>query len=119
MFRSFRRQIMRWASALTALTLLLVATASARASGVSQLEADIYTAPYGRSGSYPSGLTVFNGRLFFNAYGDTDYGYELWAYDGANPPAMPCDARRTGVQLRVSDHAAAARDSDRQPLVAP
>jgi ELWxxDGT repeat protein len=35
-------------------------------------------------------LTVFNGKLYFNANDGTN-GYELWSYDGSNPPSMVAD----------------------------
>ena len=45
------------------------------------------------SGSYnssPSELTVFNDKLYFQAY-DTANGSELWEYDGFNPPFLVAD----------------------------
>jgi ELWxxDGT repeat protein len=57
------------------------------------LLADInqHTDPSGNSeGSFPTGLTVYNGKLYFQA-NDGNYGAELWEYDGVFPPQMVAD----------------------------
>ncbi len=47
------------------------------------LAADIHPASYLDSSSYPQGLTVFNGQLYFMA-DDGSNGYELWKHDGTS-----------------------------------
>jgi len=46
-------------------------------------------------GSRPNNFAVFNGKLYFQADGDTSTGTELWEYDGINPPRL-LDIRQGG-----------------------
>jgi ELWxxDGT repeat protein len=46
-----------------------------------QLLKDINTANGDTAGSFPSGFTPYNGKLYFNA-NDNVHGYELWVTDG-------------------------------------
>jgi len=46
-----------------------------------QLLKDINTAHNDTAGSFPSGFTTYNGKLYFNA-ADSAHGYELWVTDG-------------------------------------
>ncbi|MDW7773529.1 MAG: hypothetical protein SCH71_11640 [Desulfobulbaceae bacterium] len=50
---------------------------------INTIVADIYTG----GSSIPSGLTVYNSKLYFSA-DDGINGTELWVYDGVNPPSM-------------------------------
>jgi len=46
----------------------------------------------GSNGSDPSYFTVYAGKLFFTASdGSTNFGAELWSYDGMNPPVRVTD----------------------------
>ncbi|HNB41128.1 MAG TPA: hypothetical protein PLG52_06490, partial [Anaerolineales bacterium] len=75
------------------LTLALLAndSRSSQAAPIFQLEADIVTGTYGPSDSNPSYMTEFNGKLYFNANADSTYDYELYVYDGVNPPSLVAD----------------------------
>lgn len=62
-----------------------------------RIKAHINTQPYSpypeaipTGASSPSYLTVFNSKLYFSA-NDGIHGFELWVYDGVNPPTMVAD----------------------------
>ena len=42
------------------------------------------------SSSEPLGYTVFNSKLYFQT-SDGIHSFELWGYDGGNPPNMVAD----------------------------
>jgi ELWxxDGT repeat protein len=44
----------------------------------------------GSANSYPTDLATINGILYFRAY-DALTGFELWQYDGVNPPSLLAD----------------------------
>ena len=58
--------------------------------GTVNLIADIN--PSGNGLTLPGDLTVFNGQLYFRA-SDGNSGFELWRYDGINPPTLAADIR--------------------------
>ncbi|MGD1940130.1 MAG: DUF4347 domain-containing protein, partial [Leptolyngbyaceae cyanobacterium] len=58
--------------------------------GTATLVADIN--PGGSGLTLPGDLTVFNGQLYFRA-NDGNSGFELWRYDGINPPTLAADIR--------------------------
>jgi ELWxxDGT repeat protein len=49
----------------------------------------VYQGVYGewKGFSSPKNFTIYNSKLYFSAHDGTN-GYELWVYDGTNPPAM-------------------------------
>ena len=67
---------------------LIISSSEAQVSMLADINA-------GTNGSSPSSYTSFNNKLYFSA-DDGINGYEMWVYDGINPPSMVADINPIG-----------------------